>query len=154
MIWHQTTDRTEAGGGLNERQHRPDWQRLLADTDYYARVLAALFRGRGYQVRGWQSFRDPLDEDERVLLFALRAGETQHAALCVRWIIPVTSEVVGRFGKALATTQASAGLIVTTSIFTKGALETARDLPVELCDRQRLMGWIDRAWPARRRSLT
>ncbi len=126
----------------------PDWQRVLADTDYYRRTLAQVFPDQGYQVRGWRVFQAPGDDQPSEIIFSLRRDGTLYAALCVRWIIPVTSDVIGRFEDALRRSPAGAGLIVTTSIYTAAALERARGLPVQLYDRDDLQQWIARTWPA------
>jgi len=126
---------------------RPDWRLMLNDVDYFRRALARLFMARGYLVRGNWVHQDPLDETPREVIFALERGGTRYAALCVRWIVPVTSDVIGRFEQSLPATQANVGMIVTTSIFTDGALERARGLPVELYDREILLKWIELAWP-------
>src|SRR5215510_11039311 len=112
---------------------RPDWRLMMNDVDYFQQAMAKLFTARGYQVHGHWVHHDPLDETPREVMFALERGGTRYAALCVRWIVPVTSEVIGRFA--------------TTSIFTEGALERARGLPVELVDREALQKWIALAWP-------
>ena len=126
---------------------RADWRFMLADAEYFRRALALLFAARGYTVRGLQIHHDPLDEAPREVVFALEREGTRYAALCVRWIVPVTSEVVARFVASLAGARADIGIIVTTSIFTDGALERARGLPLELYDREHLQQWIEHAWP-------
>jgi HJR/Mrr/RecB family endonuclease len=55
--------------------------------------------------------------------------------------------VIGRFEQSLPASRADVGIIVTTSIFTDGALERARGLPVELYDRDHILKWIEQAWP-------
>ena len=119
---------------------------MLDDMDYFRRALARLFTARGYAVRGQWVHQDPLDETPREVMFALERSGTRYAALCVRWIVPVTSDVIGRFEQSLPATRADVGLIVTTSVFTEGALERARGLPIELVDREHLQGWIELAW--------
>jgi restriction endonuclease len=126
---------------------RPDWRLMLNDVDYFQQAMARLFMARGYQVRGPWVHHDPLDETPREVIFALERGGTRYAALCVRWIVPVTSEVIGRFERSLPAAQADVGLIATTSIFTEGALERARGLRLELYDRDELQKWIALAWP-------
>jgi hypothetical protein len=126
---------------------RPDWRFMLADLDYFRRALARLFAARGYAVQGDWVHQDPLDETPREVMFALERGGTRYAALCVRWIVPVTSEVIGRFEQSLPATRADIGMIVTTSIFTDGALERARGLRLELYDREHILQWIEQAWP-------
>ena len=128
------------------RMATPNWQRLVADTDYYRRVLGVVFPAQGYQVGGYRIFQDPLEEEPREILYSLRRDGRLYAALCVRWIVPVTSEVVGRFEQALRTTRAGQGLIVTTSVFTEAARERARGLPVDLYDREALGEWIRVVW--------
>jgi HJR/Mrr/RecB family endonuclease len=126
---------------------RPDWRLMLNDVDYFQQAMLKLFAARGYQVHGLWLHQDPLDETPREVIIALERGGTRYAALCVRWIIPVTSDVIGRFEKSLPATQADIGMIATTSIFTEGALERARGLRVELYDRNELQKWIALAWP-------
>jgi hypothetical protein len=128
------------------RMALPEWQRLVADTDYYRRVLNIVFPTQGYQVGGSRVFHDPLEEEAREIVYSLRKDGHLYAALCVRWIVPVTSDVVGRFEQALATSRADQGMIVTTSVFTEAARERARGLPVALYDREDLGRWIEAVW--------
>jgi HJR/Mrr/RecB family endonuclease len=125
------------------RRRRPIWRRMLNEVDYFRQALAQLFAAQGYQVRGHWTHQDPLDETPREVVFALEKAGTLYAALCVRWLVPVTSEVIGRFDEALATTRAEVGIIVTTSVFTEGALQRARGRPVVLYDRTHVMKWIE-----------
>ncbi len=125
---------------------RPNWQRMLADTPYFRQSMQRIFTARGYEVLQWWEFRDPIERQVREVVFALRKRGHLYAALCGRWVIPITSEVITRFEKALKTTQAAAGLIVTTSYFSDAALERARGLPVELHDGDTLLGWIGELW--------
>jgi hypothetical protein len=129
-------------------RRRPVWRRMLNEVDYFRHALARLFAAQGYTIKGHWTHQDPLDETPREVVFALEKAGTRYAALCVRWLVPVTSEVVGRFDKALAATQAHVGIIVTTSVFTDAAVERARGLPVELYDRTHVEKWIEAAWPA------
>ncbi|MCC6190718.1 MAG: restriction endonuclease [Anaerolineales bacterium] len=124
------------------RRRRPVWRRMLNEMDYFRQALAQLFTAQGYRVHEYWTHQDPLDEAPREVVFALEKAGTLYAALCVRWIVPVTSEVIGRFEKALAATRADVGIIVTTSIFTDAALERAKGLPVELYDRTHVHKWI------------
>lgn len=124
----------------------PEWQRVLADTEYFRRVLSRVFPARGYQVTGYRLYQAPRDEQPRELVFALRKEGVLYAALCVRWIVPVTSDVVGRFEQALAASKAEQGLIVTTSLFTEAARERARGLPLALYDREDVGAWIGEVW--------
>ena len=126
---------------------RPEWRRMLGDVDYFQQAMGRLFLARGYLVKGPWVHQDPLDETPREVIFALERGGTRYAALCVRWIVPVTSEVIGRFEQSLPATHADIGLIATTSIFTEGALERARGCHIELYDRDQLQKWIELAWP-------
>jgi HJR/Mrr/RecB family endonuclease len=125
------------------RRRRPIWRRMLNEVDYFRQALAQLFAAQGYVVHGHWTHQDPLDETPREVVFALEKAGTLYAALCVRWLVPVTSEVIGRFEQALATTRAEVGIIVTTSVFTEGALQRAKRLPVVLYDRTHVMKWID-----------
>jgi hypothetical protein len=124
------------------RLARPDWQRMLAETPYFRQSMQRIFRARGYEIIQWWEFRDPIERQVREVVFALRRRGQVYAALCGRWVIPITSEVITRFEQALATTQARAGLIVTTSFFSEAALARAKGLPVELHDSATLQGWI------------
>lgn len=137
-------------GRLLRRRQRwkapPQWRRVVADTDYYRQVLGVLFPTRGYQVAGYRVFKDPLEDEEREIIFSLRKDGQMYAALCVRWIVPVTSEIVGRFEQALAASKAERGLIVTTSVFSAAARERAMGLPVLLYDREDLKVWIGELW--------
>jgi hypothetical protein len=128
---------------------RPEWRRMLGDVDYFQQAMGRLFAARGYAVQGHWVHQDPLDETPREVIFALERSGTRYAALCVRWIVPVTSDVIGRFEQSLPATRAHVGMIATTSIFTEGALERARGLHLELYDRETLQQWIDLAWPVR-----
>jgi hypothetical protein len=128
------------------RLARPDWQRMLADTPYFRQSMHRLFKARGYEIVQWWEFRDPIERQVREVVFALRRRGHVYAALCGRWVIPITSEVIGRFEQALATTQARAGLIVTTSYFSDAARQRARGLPVELHDGDALQAWIGELW--------
>jgi hypothetical protein len=125
------------------RRGRPIWRRMLGEVDYFRQSLAQLFAAQGYEVKGHWTHQDPRDETPREVVFALEKAGTLYAALCVRWLVPVTSEVIGRFEKALTTTRAQAGIIVTTSVFTAGALQRARGLPVVLYDRTHVQKWIE-----------
>jgi hypothetical protein len=125
------------------RRRRPIWRRMLNEADYFRQALTQLFTTQGYDVRGHWTHQDPLDETPREVVFALERAGTLYAALCVRWLVPVTSEIIGRFEEALATTHAQVGIIVTTSVFTAGAVQRAKGLPVVLYDRTDVMKWID-----------
>lgn len=125
---------------------RPDWPRMLADPDYFRQQLIKIFKARGYKVLRWWAFNDPIERQPREVVMALQRGGQVYAALCGRWVIPITSEVVTRFEQALATTQASAGILLTTSHFSEAALDRARGLPVELHDGEHLQAWIDEIW--------
>jgi hypothetical protein len=128
------------------RMSPPEWARLIADTDYYRRMLSVVFPVQGYQVTGYRVYENPQEEAPREIVFALRKDGQLYAALCVRWIVPVTSDVVGRFEQALKSSKADQGLIVTTSLFTEAARERAAGLPVALVDRDELGGWIEAVW--------
>lgn len=132
--------------GRRRQLARPDWPRMLADPDYFRQQLITIFKARGYKVLRWWAFNDPIERQPREVVFALQRGGQVYAALCGRWVIPITSEVVTRFEQALASTQASAGILLTTSHFSEAALDRARGLPVELHDGARLQEWIDEIW--------
>lgn len=125
---------------------RPDWARMLADTNYFKQSVWRIFRARGYKVQWARAIVDSIERQPREVVFALTQRGELVAALCGRWVIPITSEVITRFERALATTQAKRGLIVTTSYFTDAAKAAAVGLPVELCDGQQLAEWITDIW--------
>jgi HJR/Mrr/RecB family endonuclease len=127
---------------------RPAWPRMLAETPYFHRALLRVFRARGYRVEQTWPIRDPIERQTREIVFALvdRRGR-RFAALCGRWVIPITSEVIGRFDQALATTRADAGLIITTGEFTTAAIERAQGRPVQLYDGADLRRWLFEIWP-------
>jgi HJR/Mrr/RecB family endonuclease len=124
-------------------RRRPAWPLMLADIDYFRKALERLFSDQGYAIQGYWVHQGQQDETAREVVFALERGGTHYAALCVRWVVPVTSEVIAQFEQALAATGADEGVIVTTSIFTQGALERARGLPVELYDWTYIQNWIE-----------
>jgi hypothetical protein len=128
------------------RRRRAVWRQMLNEIEFFREALERIFRAQGYAVRGHWVHQDPLDESPREVVFALERAGTRYAALCVRWLVPVTSEVIGRFDAALAETHAHIGIIVTTSVYTEAALERARGLPVELYDRGHVRRWIARGW--------
>jgi HJR/Mrr/RecB family endonuclease len=130
-----------------ERWRRPRWPQMLVDMDYFRRVLERLFSDHGFAIQGYWIHQGRQDETPREVVFALERGGTHYAALCVRWVVPVTSEVIAQFEQALATTAADEGVIVTTSIFTQAALERARGLPVELYDWTYIQNWIEQRRP-------
>lgn len=127
---------------------RPAWPRMMAETPYFHRALQRVFRARGYRIEQTWPIRDPIERQTREIVFALvdRRGR-RLAALCGRWVIPITSEVISRFENALATTRADAGLIVTTSEFTTAARERAAGRPVQLYDGADLRRWLFEIWP-------
>jgi hypothetical protein len=128
-------------------RRRPVWRRMLGDVEYFRASLEALFRAQGYAVHGHWVHQDPADETPREVVFALERQGTRYAALCVRWLVPVTSEVIGQFEKALTATQAHIGIIVTTSVYTQAAVDRAEGMPVELYDHTHVQRWIAQAWP-------
>lgn len=125
-----------------QRIKRPQWDRMLAETDYYRKAMHHLFRERGYKVTGWAVMKDATEREPRELVFSLRKRDVLYCAYCVRWMVPVTSDVIERFEKALGTTRAQRGLIVTTSTYTPAAFNRAEGLPVELFMRDDLRKWI------------
>lgn len=129
--------------GRRRRQlARPDWNRMLADADYFRRSVMSLLQSRGYKVIRFGVFDDPLERQPREVVFALtRKGEI-YAALAGRWVTPITSEMITRFEAGLKSTNAHAGLIIVTSYFSHAALERARGLPVELIDGDGMREWI------------
>jgi len=125
---------------------RPEWARMLADTNYFKQSVWRIFRARGYKVQWARTFIDPIERQPREVVFALTHRGELVAALCGRWVIPITSEVITRFDQALATTQAKRGMIVTTSVFTEAAKTAGIGLPVELYDGEQLAKWIGEIW--------
>ena len=128
-------------------RRRPVWRRMLGDVEYFRASLDALFRARGYAVHGHWVHQDPADETPREVVFALERKGTRYAALCVRWLVPVTSDVIGRFERALTATRAHIGIIVTTSVYTQAAVDRAEGMPVELYDHTHVQRWIAQTWP-------
>jgi len=129
---------------------RPDFSLMLADTQYYRKALHAIFKERGYKVTGFAILKDtdPTVREPYEIVFSLRKGSELYCAFCVRLVVPVTSDVISRYEKALHTTRATHGMIVTTSTFSFAALERAKGLPIELYDCGSLQKWIDHIWPA------
>ncbi len=125
---------------------RPEWARMLADTDYFKQSVWRIFRARGYKVQWAKAFNDPIERQPRDVVFALTWRGELVVAVCGRWVIPITSDVITRFQEALATTQAKRGMIITTSVFTEAAKAAAIGLPVELHDRDQLAKWIGEIW--------
>jgi HJR/Mrr/RecB family endonuclease len=130
-----------------ERRRRPRWPLMLVDMEYFRRALERLFSDHGFAIQGYWIHQGQQDETPREVVFALERGGTHYAALGVRWVVPVTSEVIAQFEQALGATGADMGVIVTTSIFTQGALERARGLPVELYDWTYIQNWIEQRRP-------
>lgn len=126
---------------------RPDWQRMLADTTYFRNACWRIFRARGFEVQWARVFNDRIERQPREVVFALKHRGELVVALCGRWVIPITSEVITRYERALATTQARRGMIVTTSWFTDAAKAAAIGLPVELHDAHQLVEWMQAIWP-------
>jgi hypothetical protein len=125
---------------------RPNWERMLADTNYFKQSVWRIFRARGYQVQWARVFDDPIERQPREVVFALTHRGELVAALCGRWVIPITSEIITRFQTALSTTKAQRGMIVTTSWFTEAARDAARGLPIDLYDGQQLAEWMADIW--------
>lgn len=128
------------------RKLRPEWSRMLADTDYFHRSICRIFAGRGFRIDHSWVVTDPIERQEREVVLALSRRGVPHAALCGRWVIPITSEVVTRFERALTQTNAYQGLIVTTSHFTEAAQQRAAGYRVELVDGAGLRRWIEEIW--------
>jgi hypothetical protein len=126
---------------------RPVWPRMLAETNYFRHAMARILLARGFTVVGWREIRDPIERQTREIIFTLQRGDQRYAALCGRWVIPITSEMIARFEKAMAATRTSGGLIVTTSYFSEAARTRAAGLPVELHDGAQLQQWIAQLWP-------
>ncbi len=128
---------------------RPDWQRLMVSTQYFQRVLHEIFEAEGFTVVRCVALTDVGERDPRELVFELHRGGDVFAALCGRWVIPITSEIVTRFQSALVVVKASGGMIVTTSYFSVSAVNRARQLgSLTLYDGAAVHGWIKQHWPA------
>lgn len=127
-----------------QRVKRPQWDRMLAETDYFRKAMYYIFKQRGYTVTGWATMKDATDREARELVFALRKQGVLYCAYCVRWVVPVTSDVIERFEKALSSTRARRGLMFTTSTYTPAAHDRAAGMPVELFMRDDLKRWIER----------
>ena len=117
---------------------RPDWGRLEADHDYFCRLLSELFTRNGYQVLELRVYHDPREEVARECGVVLQRDGKRYVGLGLRQDLVVTSDVVGRLGRALRTAQAAAGLVITTSFFTAAAVEAARGLSIRLYNRHQL----------------
>jgi Restriction endonuclease len=125
---------------------RPSWERMLADPDYFKQSVWRILRARGCKVRWARGYDDSIERQPREVVFALIHRGELVAALCGRWVIPITSEIITRFDRALATTRARRGMIITTSWFTDAAIEAAQGRPVELLDGKQLAAWIEDIW--------
>lgn len=135
---------------LNRRPHglaRPEWDRMCAEIDYFRKALHHIFKAQGYKVTGYSILQEKYERETFMVLFALRKGGVVYCALCGRWFVPVTSDIIERFEKALASTRAPRGMIVTTGIFSPAALDRAHGLPVTLMDRTTIKQWIEEVWP-------
>jgi hypothetical protein len=110
------------------------WERLVAEHDYFCAALTHLFEAAGYRVLDRRVHREPREEATHSCGFVLRRGDQQHIALGLRQDLIVTSDVVGRLGRVVQSQQAEAGLIVTTSSFTDAAVQAARRQPITLYD--------------------
>ena len=124
----------------------PDWQLMLDDMEYFKKSIWRILQARGYDVQWARVFNDAIDHQPHEVVFALRHDGELVAALCGRWRIPITSEIVTRFEAALATTQARRGLIITTSYFSEPAHIAAHGHPVELVDGELLGRWMEEIW--------
>jgi len=135
-----------AGDRRRRRLARPNWERMLTDNDYFRLSVSRVLQARGYHVKGFRVMRDPLERQDRQILFALVKKGEIYAAVCFRWAVPITSEIISHFGESLAATKASRGMIVTTSWFTDAAKVAAHELPVELLNGDQLQIWMDSIW--------
>lgn len=126
---------------------RPQWDRMCAEIDYFRKALHHIFKAQGYKVSGYSILQEKYEREAFLVLFALRKGDVIYCVLCTRWFVPVTSDIIERFEKAMASTRARQGMIVTTSIFSPAALDRAKGLPVTLADRTDVAKWIEEVWP-------
>lgn len=127
---------------------RPEFEKMCADVIYFRKALHHIFKAQGYRVMGYTIVQEPGERETMMVLFALRKGGVVYCALCGRWFVPVTSDVIERFEKALASTKAKRGMIITASTFSPAARERAKGLPVQLANRDDIRGWIEQVWPA------
>ena len=135
LVWRRWLRRRRLAQG-------PDWQLMLDDMEYFKQAVWRVLLARGYDVEWARVFIDPITHQPNEVVFALHHHGELVAALCGRWLFPITSEIITHFEAALATTQARHGLIITTSYFTDAAKEAARHHPVELVDGRHLAAWI------------
>ena len=75
---------------------RPNWERMMADTTYFRQSVWRIFRARGYKVQWARVFTDTIERQPREVVFALTHRGELVAALCGRWVIPITSEIITR----------------------------------------------------------
>jgi len=126
---------------------RPDWDKLCADTDYFRKALHHIFTAQGYKVTGYSIVKDKTEREPMTVVFALRKNGTLYCAFCVRWFLPVTSNTIEDFEKALTHTRASKGFIVTAGTYSPAAIHRALKSPVTLFNRDDLKKWIETIWP-------
>jgi hypothetical protein len=129
------------------RTTRPDWELLENDHDYFVQVLGQLFQAQGYAVAGIRNWPSQLDNQPREAMFFLERQGQMSIGLGLRWLLMVTSDVIGGFTRALGGPQESRAVIVTTSLFTEAAVQSASRLSIELYDRDRLWQVITKVWP-------
>lgn len=123
---------------------RPDWSKMMADTEYFSKAMRWVLKRRGFDVLGSASLPVPYIEGPREVLFHLRKGKKIYAALCGRWVAVVGSDQVLRFQEQLSKTRSvQAAMIITTSKFTPSAYERAEGTPLTLHDGVELKKWVE-----------
>jgi len=123
-----------AGGSTAQ----PDWLQVETEHNYFCRALADLFAANGYRVLAAHPHQGQGEPEARECGYLLQRDDKLVLGLGLRQVLVVTSDVVGRLGRALLSARADSGLLLTTSSFTMAALRAAQDWQIELYDRQQL----------------
>jgi hypothetical protein len=89
-----------------------------------------------------RAFREPGDSQARECGLLLEQGRERWAALGLRWTLPVTSDVIGRFARSLGPLHGGRGLVITTGLYTVAARKLARQWDLQLYDGAALKRWI------------
>lgn len=76
---------------------RPEWDRMLADTDYFRKAMIWVFKRRGFQASQFAVLPVQYTEGPREVLFKLEKNGKTYAALCGRWVAAVGSDQILRF---------------------------------------------------------
>ncbi len=123
---------------------RPEWDRMLADTEYFRKAMGWIFKRRGYRVV--QSAAIPVagSEGPREILFRLEKDGQTFSALCGRWVAVVGSDQVMSFQERLARSfDLKGAMLITTGKFTPSAYEQAAGTPLALHDGDELRKWVE-----------